>query len=267
MQLHWCLLLFTVVKAEGNQYQCASTVSMIKPLMDRAYMGGAALIVVNASDIIYDQSIGFHSPLISNERQQIDTSSSIFLLASISKTFVSVAAMQMIEINRLHLDVDINQYLQPVMNVVHPHFPNFVITTRHLLTHTSGIKTNVMEELEHFSIGDRYVEANIAQVLKKYLNNAENWLPVPPGNKTSYSNVGINVVAFIIERLTGVSFEQYMHENVLKPLGITARMGGYRLSNFNEKKTNLVDHYLHTEPSSSIGQMFTNQLNASPVGS
>ena len=69
----------------------------------------------------------------------MNSSSSIFVLASISKTFIAVAAMQMVELNLLNLDEDINKYLSGSTKIVHPYYPNVTITTRHLLTHRAAI--------------------------------------------------------------------------------------------------------------------------------
>jgi CubicO group peptidase (beta-lactamase class C family) len=105
-------------------------------------MYGAAIVIVNASGTVHQQTFGYDYPLNSSQRQPIDASNSVFLLASISKTSIAVAAMQMVEANRLNLDTDINQYLSPILNVVHSQYPNVTITMRHLLMHASGIGTN-----------------------------------------------------------------------------------------------------------------------------
>jgi len=265
MQIFWFFFVIALMKAEENQSECPPTASSIKRLLDEAYIPGAAAIVVNSKEVIYQQGVGYHSPPISNDRQKIDSSTSIFLLASISKTFIVVAAMQIVELNLLDLDTDINQYLPFPMKITHPHYPNITITTRHLLSHTSGIGPNFVEELEHYLPGDSFTQTNLSDVIEKYLSNKENWLPIPPGNITFYSNVGASLVALIIERLTGISFEQYIQDKILKPLGITENMGGYRLSNFDDNKENLVDHYIYNASWLQSYQDMAPQLNASRV--
>lgn len=89
--------------------KCHPMTVSIQRLLDDAYIPGAAVVVVNKTDISYQQGVGYHFPSISEQRQPMDPSSSIFLLASISKTCIAVAAMQMIESNRLNLDTDMNQ--------------------------------------------------------------------------------------------------------------------------------------------------------------
>jgi CubicO group peptidase (beta-lactamase class C family) len=264
MQIYLLLFLIAWIKAETKQSQCPPTVSSIQPILDKALMYGTALVVVDANGMVYEQAFGYDSPLASTQPRAIDLSDSIFLLASVSKTFIAVAAMQMVEANHLNLDANINQYLAPDLNVVHPLYPNIPITMRHLLMHASGIGVNAAVELESYTLNDTFTQINLGEVLKKYFNSTSGWLPIPPGNKTFYSNAGTNLAAYIIERLAGMRFEHYVQEKILKPLGITDKMGGYRLSNFDQK--HLVRNYLYNESISTGLDVFLKHLNATRVG-
>ncbi|CAF1299180.1 unnamed protein product [Rotaria sordida] len=244
MQIFWLFIIITLIKAEDHQFKYPPTKPSIQPFLDDAYIPGAAIMVVKPNEVIYEEGIGYHSPPISEPRQTIDPLTSIFVLGSISKTFIVVAAMQMVELNRLNLDTDINEYLPSLMKIFHPQYPNISITTRHLLTHTSGIGTNFEEELTHYLPGDSFTQTNLGNVIQKYLSNEKSWLPIPPGNKTFYSNMGACLAAFIVERVVGVSFEHYVQDKILKPLDIDEKKGGYRLSHFQDNKKNLVDHYI-----------------------
>ena len=226
-------------------------------------MYGAAIVVVNANGTVYEQAFGYDIPVNSSQRKPISASNSVFLLASISKTFIPVAAMQMVEANRLNLDTDINQYLSPVLKAVHPQYPNVTITMRNLLMHASGIGGNLPLELQSLSLDDGFTRMNLGDILTKYLNDSAGWLPISPGNKTYYSNVGTNLAAFVIERLAGVRFEQYVQDRILKPLGITEKMGGYRLSGFDAQS--LVGNYLYNESISAELDAYLKPLNATAV--
>jgi CubicO group peptidase (beta-lactamase class C family) len=257
--------IIALIKLDATESQCPPTTESIQQLLDEAYIPGAAVVVVNTTEIIYQQGVGYHSPPISEQRQSIDPSSSIFLLASISKTFIAVAAMQMVESNLLNLDTDINQYLSPLMKIVHPHYPNVTITTRHLLSHTSGIGLNRVLQDEHYLPGDSFTQTNLGDVIQKYVSDNASWLPIPPGNITYFSNIGTCLAAFIIERLVGISFEQYVQNKILKPLGIDEKKAGYRLSNFEDNKKSLVDHYIYNASWLETYQQRMPQLNISQV--
>lgn len=259
------ILIITLIKLDATESQCSPTTASIQRLLDEAYIPGAAVVVFNTTGIIYQQGVGYHSAPLSEQRQLIDPSSSIFLLASISKTFIAVAAMQMVESNLLNLDIDINQYLSPLLRIVHPYHPNVTITTRHLLSHTAGIGLNRVQQDEHYVPGDSFTQTNFRDVIQKYVSDNASWLPIPPGNITYFSNVGTSLAALIIERLARISFERYVQDKILKPLGIDEKKAGCRLSNFDDNKKSLVDHYIYNASWLETYQQRIPQLNISRV--
>ncbi|CAF1132416.1 unnamed protein product [Adineta steineri] len=262
----WLFFIIALIKADSTEFQCPPTTASIEHLLDQAYIPGASIIVLNRDEILYEKGIGYHSPALSEGRQIMNASSSIFVLASISKTFIAVAAMQLVELNLLNLDEDINKYLSPRMKIIHPYYPNVTITTRHLLTHTAGIGINLEEEYKLYLPGDDFTKTNLGDVIEKYLSYNASWLPITPGhNITSYSNVGACLAAFIVERLANTSFEEYVQEKILKILDIDRENAGYRLSNFQNKKQNLVGHYVYNASWLESFQYLVPQLNVSRV--
>jgi len=265
LKMFWFLFLIAFIKIDIIKSDCPPTKAWIQQLLDKALIPGAALIVINANETIYQQAVGYHSPLISQARQSMDPVSSIFMLASISKTFIPISAMQLVELNQLDLDEDINQYLLPRMKIIHPYFPNAKITTRHLLTHSSGIGLNLLEQNKFYLPDDRFIQTNLGDLIENYLKKNESWLPIPPSNITFYSNVGAGLAAFIIERISGISFEEYVHEKILKILNIDEKEASYRLSDFQEQKNNLVDHYVYNVSWLQTFQQDIPQLNITRV--
>ena len=165
------------------------------------------MIVVNKQDILYQEEVGFYSLSIFEGRHPMNSASSIFVIGSISKTFIVIAVMQMVEANRRHIDADINQYLPTSMYIVHPYFPNATITTRHLLRHSSGIGLDLVEQYKFYLSGDTFVQTNMGDIIENHLSKNDSWLPIPPGNITFYSNVGAVLAAFIVQRLASISIE------------------------------------------------------------
>lgn len=264
--MFWFFFIIVLIKIGITESVCPPTKQSIQNLLDEAFIPGAALLVINNSQIIYEQGIGYHSPLISEQqRHPINSSSSIFMLASISKTFIVISVMQLVELNHLNLDTDINQYLSPRMKIVHPYYPNTTITTRHLLSHSSGIGLNLVEQLKFYLPGDTFLQTNLGDLIQSYLIKNESWLPIPPGNITFYSNVGAGLAAFIVECLSGISFEKYVHENILKVLDIDEKKASYRLSDFQDESQNLVGHYVHNASWLKTFQEQMPQLNITRV--
>ncbi|CAF4175181.1 unnamed protein product [Adineta steineri] len=135
----------------------------------------------------------------------MDVNKSIFVLASISKTFIAVAVMQLVELNRLDLDTDINQYLSsPNQRISHPQYPSHAITLRQLLSHSASIGINEETDLTFMQHeDDAFMQMSLADACFTYLShNTSNWLPKPPGTVTLYSNVGTSLAGLVIERVT-----------------------------------------------------------------
>lgn len=142
------LLLLAEGKTDASS--CPPWRASIEKSLEERSIPSLAAIVLNATHILYEQAFGYYSPPISDQRQPIDTKRSIFVLASISKTFIALTAMQLVEMNQLDLDEDINQYLSTPMRIVHPLYSNISITMRHILSHRSGIGPNFDEEIKHY---------------------------------------------------------------------------------------------------------------------
>jgi CubicO group peptidase (beta-lactamase class C family) len=159
-------------------------------------------------------------------------------IGSITKTFTSVAILQLYERGLLSLDADINDYLP--FQIRHPDHPDSPITVRMLLNHTSGLARRT-EDYYRFQLRDhalqdavrQHVELDLhelnfdrlyqrAEFFKAYL--------VPGGSLYSddvwtgafgsygYSDIGFGLLAYIVECVSGQSFEDYLDRNVFEPL-------------------------------------------------
>jgi CubicO group peptidase (beta-lactamase class C family) len=255
----WLLFAFLNIV---HSKECPIRSSIEQSLLD-AHIPGAVIIVVNTTDILYQDAFGHQSfsPI-----QLMDVEKSIFVLASISKTFIAISIMQLVELKLLDLDRDINEYLLPSdLKIFNPFYPIHSITLRHLLSHSASIGKNFEIENQFFRAGDQALtETNIAEGCFAFLNpNASNWLPYPPGTVTLYSNVGSALAALIVERVAKISYEQYVRDKILKPLGIDVTKAGFRLSDI-EDHTNLVKHYAFNS-SKFDWNKFTPQLNVTQV--
>jgi CubicO group peptidase (beta-lactamase class C family) len=265
MMIFLLFSFFAFTQGSNGILQCPPSRTSIETSLRDVNIPGLAAIVVNSTNILYEQAFGYNSPIISNERQSIDSKKTIFVLASISKTFIAVAVMQLVELHYLDLDEDINQYLSPGIKVIHPFYPNISITTRHILSHTSGIGPNFDEELKHYVPNDDFTKTNLSNIILSYINNKSNWLSKPPGSVMHYSNIGASLAALIVEQITQIPFEQYVREKILQPLGINKTDAGYRLSDFKNRKKDLIEHYLFNSSWLEQAQNLIPQLNITRV--
>jgi CubicO group peptidase (beta-lactamase class C family) len=173
--------------------------------IEALHIPGLVFVFVQGGEVIYTQGYGY-----ANLEQQttIDPETSIMRIGSISKLFVATAVMQLVEQDLLDLHADVNTYLN-IFQVANP-FPE-AVTLAHILTHTAGFE-------------DPPYSSNIdpakVQPLAEYL--AVNMPPVTyqPGGTHLYSNHGYALAALIVENVSGISFDQYVDQNIFQPLGM-----------------------------------------------
>jgi len=148
------------------------------------------------------------------------TDSTIFMLASVSKTVTSTALMQLYEAGRFQLDDSVDSYVPfPVRN---PNNPSVPITFRMLLTHTSSMKDNWTILSNLYVMGDHPMA--LGTFLKKYLSPGEEYYSsgsfytYAPGTTWNYCNVGAALCGYLVETISGIPFDQYCRDSVFVPL-------------------------------------------------
>lgn len=174
---------------------------------DRSDSPGAALAVTRDGEIIYEQGYG-----MANLEYDIPiTTSTIFDIASVSKQFAAFAITTLAHDGKLSLVDDIRTHL--------PDMPDFgnTITIRHLLHHTSGLR----DWVQSLVIAGTGMEDVISfkHILK--MARHQKVLNFQPGAAYLYSNTGYNLLAEIVERVTGDSFRAWTDTHIFKPLGMT----------------------------------------------
>ncbi len=128
---------------------------------------------------------------------------SVYRIASISKSITAVAILQLVERGKINPDEDIRNYV--------PYYPKkrWKVTTRHLLNHTSGVRTYREGEFD-----SKAAFASTRQALSIILQDT---LLFQPGTKYLYTTYGYNLLAAIIEGASGISYVDYIKRNILIP--------------------------------------------------
>ena len=155
-----------------------------------------------------------------DEKKKVDDST-IFMLASVSKTIVSVAAMKAWEQGYFQLDNDISRYLG--FKVRNPNFPDDSITMRQLLTHTSSLRDNWNVLNATYVKGDNPIPlrgflANYFLGGGKYYNAKQNFFNYAPATQWNYCNVAVTLAAYVVEATTGIPFDTFCIKNIFEPL-------------------------------------------------
>lgn len=167
---------------------------------------GFAIGVVKNGKLIYAKGFGV-AKLGTNAPV---TSRSLFHMASVTKTFVATAVMQLVEQRKIDLDAPITKYL-PYFKMDDERYRD--IKVRQLLSHTSGIPdtTNYHWDQPEYDDG----------ALERFVRSTANQkLIFTPGEKFAYSNTAYEVLGDLIAKVSGESFEDFVQHHILTPLGM-----------------------------------------------
>ncbi len=189
----------------------------IESVMADNYIPGISVSIVNNGEIVWGNDYGY-----ANVSDSISvTDSTLFLLSSVSKTITATALMQLWEDQYFELDDPINNYLPFTVN--HPDYTNTPITFKMLLTHTSGIK----DRWDVMTYYDGDPELELGYYLEQYLipggefyNANGNFTNFQPGTNYRYSNIGVGVIGYLVEVISGLPFNEYCNQNIFEPLGM-----------------------------------------------
>ena len=171
--------------------------------LQRADIAGAVIAVVKDGQVLLAKGYGY-SDVARRIVPSPDTT--MFRVASISKTFTATAVMQLVEQGKLDLDRPITEYLDFELPT---RFPE-PITLRHLLTHTAGFEESAKQ-----------LEADSGQSvpLARFMREVPTQI-YRPGTVTAYSNYGSDLAGYIAERVSGTPFPEYIRLHILEPLNM-----------------------------------------------
>jgi CubicO group peptidase (beta-lactamase class C family) len=189
--------------AEFSAYQRA-----VRQFYDSAFRKGrfnGSILVAKNGEIIFEEYNGFRHPRVKKDSITPNTS---FHLASVSKTFTAMAALKLAEEGRLNINDTISKYLDS--------FPVPGVTIKTLMNHRSGLPNYVhyMEELGW----DKKQPVTNQAVLDFIVNRHKEIQIGRPDRRFSYSNTNYALLALVIEKVSGMSFAQYMKMAFFDPL-------------------------------------------------
>jgi CubicO group peptidase (beta-lactamase class C family) len=173
--------------------------------LHRGDLAGATIAVVKDGQLLFSQGYGYadlktHKPVIADE--------TMFRPGSVSKLFTWTSVMQLVEQGKLDLDRDVNDYLDFKI----PEKFGKPITLRNIMTHTSGFEETVT---------DLFVEKpSDLYPLRDYLVKHMPQRIFPPGKIVAYSNYATTVAGYIVQRVSGEEFSDYIQNHIFTPLGM-----------------------------------------------
>jgi CubicO group peptidase (beta-lactamase class C family) len=216
-------LSFIIVTAQTTNL--TALVDKIYSSKYRANDPGCVVLIARGGKVIYRKAFG----MANLELKVAMAPENVFRIASLTKQFTAVAILQLHERGLLNIDDDIKKYI--------PDFPSAdKITIANLASHTSGIQ-NIYEAIVPKGITQKSsTPAELVEVIKSFPSDFK------PGTSYHYSNSGYMLLGYIIEKVSGKSYEQYITDNIFKPLKmdhayydhlatvVPGRVSGYSLS-------------------------------------
>ena len=173
--------------------------------LERSDIAGTTVLVMKDGQILFEKGYGFAD---AKSRKPVDPRNTIFRLASISKLFTWISIMQLRDQGKVDIDADVNRYLD---FKIEPAFGK-PITLRNLMTHTGGFE----EMIDDIIVLDPRREPSLRDDL--IVNQPRRLFP--PGEVPAYSNYGVGLASYIVQRVSGERFEQYVQDHIFTPLAM-----------------------------------------------
>ncbi|SDQ16037.1 serine hydrolase domain-containing protein [Flagellimonas zhangzhouensis] len=167
---------------------------------------GAVFLVAKEGEILYKNAFG----MANLELQVPMRTANVFEIGSMTKQFTAISILMLMEEDKLNLDDEITQYI--------PDYPTlgYKITIHHLLTHTSGIKSfTSVKGLNEIATKDMEPMELIDFFKKEPMDFA-------PGEQFKYNNSGYVLLGYIIEKVSGMSYADYVEQHIFKKLGMNS---------------------------------------------
>jgi CubicO group peptidase (beta-lactamase class C family) len=202
------VILWVSLLANGQGWK--DTLSLIDKAMEQYQPAqpGAQLSVSRNSRLIFSKAWG----MADIERNTILTLNSVLEAGSVSKQITAAAILLLAQQGKLSLEDDIHKYI--------PEMPIYgaPIRIRHLLHHTSGIRDwGAVAELTGWPRSQKfYTNMDALEIIA-----AQNHLNNKPGDEYIYSNSNFNLLAIIVQRVSGLSLADYTRQNIFGPAGMT----------------------------------------------
>jgi len=197
--------LFTAQKEESDKTQTLGIEKadgLLNSLIKEKKVPGLAITVLNKGELFFQKGYGYADLESMNP---VNPKCTIFRIASVSKNIAASALGQMVKDGLMDLDASLYQYV--------PYFPKkkYDFTIRQLAGHTAGIRGYRGKE---YGLNESYSIKDSLQIFK------DDELLFKPGTNYHYNSFDWVLISLAMQEASGISFEEYVREKVLKPLGL-----------------------------------------------
>ena len=174
--------------------------------LNREDIAGAVIAVVKDGKVLFAKGYGFSDV---EKRTPVTPDATLFRPGSISKLFTWTSVMQLVEQGKLDLDKDVNEYIDFKI----PQAFGKPVTLKDIMTHTAGFEETARDlfvaDAQHMTPLDQYLKEHMPRRI------------FPPFVVPAYSNYATTLAGYIVQRVSGKPFSQYVADNIYTPLEMT----------------------------------------------
>jgi CubicO group peptidase (beta-lactamase class C family) len=215
--LFFCFCLFKLSAQTTKEFPIKTTTQLqdtINKILTNEHQSSIMLAVVTKDTVLFSNGFG----IANIGTKQKATSQTLFPMASITKTFTALAIMKLVKQGKLSLYDDLSK-IAPEIVFTNKWEKTNPVKIIHLLEHTSGF-----DDLRFNTFWNNDLNITELQAIEKCKNSMHcRWIP---GEREAYSNIGYNILGYLVEKLSGSKYEDYLKKEIFLPIGMTN-------SNFN----------------------------------
>ncbi len=223
------LFLFSICSSKNLlEEQKAETKKILQAIHKKQKNIGLSAAIIKNGKLVYTENLGYADLEFKIPASAKDTK---FQVASVTKAFTGAALLKLHEDGKIDLDEDIRKYVED--------YPHKGITPRLLALHLAGIR--------HYKQGEKSVQflntnyKNLSEAIKLFKNDD---LLSEPGTKYQYTSFGYNLLALVIEKAAGKPFDNYVEDEILKPL----KLNNTKFNDIRFVVENRGSHYSYFDP-------------------
>lgn len=211
-------VLLGLLSPASADYKPGRIAAALQPFVGQNTLAGAVTLVANKDKVLSMEAVGWADI----DKKKVMQTDSVFWIASMSKAMTAAGLMILVDEGKVKLDDPVEKYLPEYAGQMlavegedgrfELKKPQQPITVRHILSHTSGLpfKSSIEQPvMDIYTLRERTVSYAVTP------------LQTEPGAAYQYSNAGTNTAGMIIEIVSGMKYEEFMDERLLKPLGMT----------------------------------------------
>lgn len=211
--LLFCFSIFKIYAQTTKEFPTKTITQLqdtINKILTNEHQSSLMLAIVTKDTVLFSNGFG----IANIDTKQKATNQTLFPMASITKTFTALAIMKLVKQGKLSLDDDLSK-IAPEIVFTNKWEKTNPVKIIHLLEHTSGF-----DDLRFNTFWNNDLNITELQAIEKCKNSM--YCRWKPGEREAYSNIGYNILGYLVEKLSGLKYEVFLKKEILLPIGMTS---------------------------------------------